>query len=315
MAQTGERSSEGITNLFSPINGVNAYSAGMLGTSFGSGLFTSQDILLGAGIRGLTFIGGEVLSILSTASRVVPYAGITGGVIVGLHQGAKFESEHMLFNEDFNDWMANPLIPDSVKYKIFSNVHNDPLLGAKEPLKSVIDPEAIKPPPFITVPPKLPASIIYTTPDNREQLLDLTKLPGFTPDVTWSWEKLTESFPAHEPRWEDLVSYKDYEIDHWNVKPANVKEAPEVWQHNKYGKIYMDPEQTVGNKDIWWSKDTAHHGGGSEGLTPSTYKLFVKREGQFQWIGDADATGKVIENKHKSNEGRSIPIKQCWKVK
>ena len=63
-----------------------------------------------------------------------------------------------------------------------------------------------------------------------------------------------------------MVSYKDYAIDHWNVKPASVKEAPEVYQSGQYGKIYLDPEQKVGNKDIWWSKDTAKHAGASQAM-------------------------------------------------
>jgi hypothetical protein len=45
------------------------------------------------------------------------------------------------------------------------------------------------------------------------------------------------------------------------------------------------------------------------------YKLFVVRKGEFEWIGDADATGKVIEGKHKSETGKDIKIKDCWKVK
>ena len=127
-----------------------------------------------------------------------------------------------------------------------------------------------------------------------------------------------ESFPDQSQDLDDFdmsVLYKDYEIDHWNVKPASVKEAPEVYGNNKFGKIYQDPEQKVGNKEIWWSKDTAKHGGVSEGLTPSTYKLFVKIDNNFQWIGDADEDGKIIKNKHKGNTGKLIPIKELKKVK
>ena len=79
--------------------------------------------------------------------------------------------------------------------------------------------------------------------------------------------------------------------------------------------IFGIAEQTVGNKEIWWSKDIAKHGGASEGLTPSTYKLFIKGKTDFKWIGDADATGKIIEGKNKSEVGKNIKIKDCWKVK
>ena len=106
-----------------------------------------------------------------------------------------------------------------------------------------------------------------------------------------------------------------YQIDKWEVKPTSVKNAPAVWEHNKYGKIYQDSSQKVDNKEIWWSKDTAKHGGASEGLTPSSYKLFVVNDKIFEWIADVDATGKVIIGKTKGARGREIPIKECWKVK
>jgi hypothetical protein len=140
------------------------------------------------------------------------------------------------------------------------------------------------------------------------------QLPGFIPSDL-GIESLQEGFDPYETKLEDLIFYKDYQIDHWNVKPASVKDAPEVYRCGKFGKIYQDPEQTVGNKEIWWSKDTANHGGASQGLTPSTYKLFVIKDGIFQWIGDADATGKVIKGKHKGEIGEEIKIKDCWKVK
>jgi hypothetical protein len=140
------------------------------------------------------------------------------------------------------------------------------------------------------------------------------QLPGFIPSDL-GIESLQEGFDPYEAKLEDLILFKDYQIDHWNVKPASVKDAPEVYRCGKFGKIYQDPEQTVGNKEIWWSKDTANHGGASQELTPSTYKLFVIKDGIFQWIGDADATGKVIKGKHKGEIGEEIKIKDCWKVK
>jgi len=44
-------------------------------------------------------------------------------------------------------------------------------------------------------------------------------------------------------------------------------------------------------------------------------KLFIIKDGAFKWIADVDATGKVIENKHKGRTGKDINIKNCWKVK
>ena len=149
-----------------------------------------------------------------------------------------------------------------------------------------------------------------TFPDHSEKYLPL---PGFSPIQTNT--PTTETFPVHEQDWKDLILYKDYKIDYWNVKEPSIKDAPSVWQHGKFGKLYQDPEQKVGNKEIWWSKDTAKHGGGSEGLTPSTYKLFIKTKTEFEWIADVDATGTVIENKTKSDTGKEIKIKDCWKVK
>jgi len=176
-----------------------------------------------------------------------------------------------------------------------------------------IDPNASKPTILSTPIPYQPKSILFT-PDDRDSHLEWSKLPGFTPHVL-DLKDLQEGRDVHETHWKDFILYNDYEIDHWNVKPASVKDAPEVYQSGKFGKIYKDPEQTVGNKEIWWSKDTAKHAGASQGLTPSTYKLFIKTKTEFEWIGDADATGKVIQGKTKSNIGDRIPLKQCWKVK
>jgi hypothetical protein len=170
-----------------------------------------------------------------------------------------------------------------------------------------IDPNAGKPTILSTPIPYQPKSILFT-PEDSDNYLKWSQLPGFTPHVL-DLKDLQEGRDIHEPNWKDFILYNDYEIDHWNVKPASVKDAPEVYQSGKFGKIYKDPEQTVGNKD------TANHGGASQGLTPSSYKLFVELKGQFKWIADVDATGKVIKDKHKGEKGRNIEIKDCWKVK
>ena len=101
----------------------------------------------------------------------------------------------------------------------------------------------------------------------------------------------------------------------WDVKPASNKVAPEIYSHGKFGKIYKDPSQKIGNKEIWWSKDTAGHGGASTGQDPSAYKLFVMKEGDFKWVADVTKDGEIIWNKTKSEVGEKIRIKQCHKIK
>lgn len=167
---------------------------------------------------------------------------------------------------------------------------------------------------FSTPLPEFAKPTILGTPDDRDRLAGLFDLPGYEPtDI--GRDTLQESFSIHDHDWKDSVFYKDYEIDHWDVKPLSVGAAPEVYAHGKFGKIYQDGVQKVGNKEIWYSKDTAKHSGASQGLSPSTYKLFVLKNKEFERIADVDATGKVIEGKTKSETGRNIPLKQCWKVK
>ena len=151
----------------------------------------------------------------------------------------------------------------------------------------------------------------FVTEILREEL-DSFKPQGFQyPEIK---VPLVESFPAHSLKPEDLIFY-NHDLESWKVKPASVKESEKVYRHQKFGKIYKDSEQMVGNKPIWWSKDTAKHGGASQGLSPSTYKLFVELEKEFRWIDDIDASGKVIKGKHKGDVGMNIPLKECNKVK
>ena len=273
--------------------------------------------------------------------RGIPQATVVVGGVIGLHNAAQFEYEHPWICDDFNEIMLNPLVPQETKDAMWKQMQNDPLLVSQQQSLRVtelptidfkvmervdsqghagglvsayfdIDPNASKPTILSTPVPYQPKSILFTPNDDR--LLEWSKLPGFTPHVL-DLKALHEGRDIHETHWKDFILYNDYEIDYWNVKPASVKDAPEVYQSGKFGKIYKDPEQTVGNKEIWWSKDTAKHGGASQGLTPSTYKLFVLKDGVLKWIGDADATGKVIKDKHKGRVGKDIEIKDCWKVK
>ena len=105
--------------------------------------------------------------------------------------------------------------------------------------------------------------------DERERLGLLTKPTGF--DITKPNPQLPGFTPHPELHWSDNLLLKEYKIEQWDVKPASTKLAPEIYQNKSFGKIYMDPVQKVGNKEIWWSKDTAKHSGASQGLEPSTY--------------------------------------------
>ncbi len=91
----------------------------------------------------------------------------------------------------------------------------------------------------------------------------------------------------------------------WNVKDLMV--ADKIGQHPKFGKICRDPMQKVGNKEVWWSKDTSNHGG-------SNYKLFEETGKSFEWIGDVSSDEKVIL-KHKSDIGKSIMKKDINWIK
>ncbi|GAO97420.1 hypothetical protein Cva_00052 [Caedimonas varicaedens] len=92
----------------------------------------------------------------------------------------------------------------------------------------------------------------------------------------------------------------------WNVKEANV--ADKVGRHPKFGNMYKDPTQKVGNKEIYWSKDI----GGKNAHAGEHYKLFEKRGQNYEWIADVDKTGKVML-KHKSDVGKIIPDNEIIK--
>ena len=91
----------------------------------------------------------------------------------------------------------------------------------------------------------------------------------------------------------------------WDVKEP--KEATKVGEHGQFGKIYKDPTQMVGTKEVWWTKDRAGHGG-------SKYKLYKEEKREFKWMADLDETGKVLVNKHKGPRGRDIDKSRInWK--
>ncbi|MDD3022183.1 MAG: polymorphic toxin-type HINT domain-containing protein [Alphaproteobacteria bacterium] len=65
----------------------------------------------------------------------------------------------------------------------------------------------------------------------------------------------------------------------------------------KFGKAYRDPKT-----GLWWSKDTAGHGG-------STWKVFEETKTGLKWKGDADQFGDFLKGKHKGPIGEFIPWK------
>lgn len=92
----------------------------------------------------------------------------------------------------------------------------------------------------------------------------------------------------------------------WTVKEANVIDR--VGRHPKFGNMYKDPTQKVGNKEIYWSKDV----GGKNAHAGEHYKLFEKNGKSYEWIADVDKTGKVML-KHKSDVGKIIPDNEIIK--
>lgn len=54
---------------------------------------------------------------------------------------------------------------------------------------------------------------------------------------------------------------------------------------------------------LWWSKDTAKHGG-------SQWKVFKETKNGLEWIRDADEYGDFIVGKHKGDIGKFISWKQ-----
>ncbi|PFW97864.1 hypothetical protein AWC38_SpisGene25720, partial [Stylophora pistillata] len=79
----------------------------------------------------------------------------------------------------------------------------------------------------------------------------------------------------------------------WEIK--NPKESPKVVR-GPFGKIYKDPTQKLGHKDIYWSKDRAGHGN-------SAFKIFRKHGDELRHFADVDVEGNII-SKHKGPIGQ-----------
>ena len=78
-------------------------------------------------------------------------------------------------------------------------------------------------------------------------------------------------------------------------------------RHKKFGKFYKDPSQKIGNRNLWYSKDKAGHGG-------SKWKVFREFKKELKHFADTDATGKMLP-KHKGRPGQIIEKKDLIGIK
>ncbi|MDF7647059.1 DUF6531 domain-containing protein [Erwiniaceae bacterium L1_54_3] len=81
----------------------------------------------------------------------------------------------------------------------------------------------------------------------------------------------------------------------WKITKGN---TDKVVQHGKFGKIYRSKSD-----GLWWSKDTAGHGG-------SEWKVFKETKTGLEWFRDADKHGDFILGKHKGDTGKYISWKE-----
>jgi hypothetical protein len=80
----------------------------------------------------------------------------------------------------------------------------------------------------------------------------------------------------------------------WKITKAG---TDKVVVSSSFGKIYRSVSD-----GLWWSKDTAGHGG-------SAWKVYRETATGLEWYKDADEFGTFIVNKHKGNTGLFIPWK------
>jgi hypothetical protein len=201
-----------------------------------TGIELSLEALAGATYvlgKGALALGRTVLS----SVRGTPQATIVVGGAIGLYQGAKFEHEHPWIGDDFNEIMLNPLVPQATKDAMWKQMQNDPLLvDQRKSLQTTklpamdfkvmgrvdsqgygdivsayfdIDPNANKPTTLSTPIPYQPKSILFT-PEDSDNYLKWSQLPGFSPHMVKTWQ---ESFPDQSQLPDNLdmsILYKDY---------------------------------------------------------------------------------------------------------
>jgi len=82
-------------------------------------------------------------------------------------------------------------------------------------------------------------------------------------------------------------------------------------RHGEYDKVKRHPRfgkfQRLKDSNLWISKDQAGHGG-------SAWKLFEEKGGSLQWVADLDKGLNIIQNKHKGNIGKDIPVKDLHNI-
>lgn len=134
---------------------------------------------------------------------------------------------------------------------------------------------------ILITPDKEPAEdiTIETFPDasvpGSEHYID-SSIPGFEPTLDQK-DLDTPGFSTYDG-FKDFIFFKELDDDlkdfQWNVKDP--KDAEKVFRHvdNRIGKLYKDPEQKLGNKSLWWSKDTAEHGGSISFLSRKEIVLY-----------------------------------------
>ena len=110
----------------------SAYANPFATTTITTGYLSELPWLEAASLSGVRNLTPYLFSTAVNVAKHVPSATFGAGIVVGLHNAAKFESEHPLFSEEFNDIITDPynLIPQSVKDSYWQKATNDPLLGS-----------------------------------------------------------------------------------------------------------------------------------------------------------------------------------------
>ena len=111
---------------------------------------------------------------------------------------------------------------------------------------------------------------------------------------------LTFTTPNLEPNddWEP----EKHESNH---KEWKVEKYDDVKYSDRYNtKYYRDPEALSENGNrLWWSKDTAGHGG-------TRWKLYEETDKGLRFYKDVDKYGQYISGKHKGPTGRTVEWKE-----
>jgi len=123
----------------------------------------------------------------------------------------------------------------------------------------------------------------------------------------------SDGFEAEQKKWNDyLYQFKamfgGMPIFMANLRHPEIKEKiqnddfDKCKQHPKFGKF-----KRIQGSNLWISKDRAEHG-------QSKWKLYEKKSTNLKWKADLDENLDVMENKHKGNTGKEIPLKEFHNV-